>query len=191
MAHFDRAAGPAERISLVMRRANLEGLPERRVVSGYSLRLFRRGEEELWARVETAAGEFGSVDRALERFRSEFGAYPQEMERRCLLLEGPGAEVVGTTTAWYSDDFQGGRWGRIHWVGVSPGHQGRGLGRLLVVEALRLMRRWHDRAYLTTQTTSWVAIHLYLDLGFRPLVTQPEQERGWELLRRMVPHPAL
>ncbi len=113
------------------------------------------------------------------------------MRERCLFLEGGDGGVVGTTTAWRNHDFQGGDWGRIHWVAVVPAHQGRGLGRLLVTEALMLMRGRHARAYLTTQTSSWVAVHLYLTLGFTPLLTAPAEEAGWELLRREVPHPLL
>ena len=113
------------------------------------------------------------------------------MCERCLLLESDRDGVVGTATAWHNPDFRGMDHGRLHWVAVTPAHQGRGLGRLLVVKALLLMRRWHARAYLTTQTTSWIAIHLYLDLGFVPYLAAPEQAEGWALLRREAPHPRL
>jgi len=141
--------------------------------------------------VETAAGEFADEARALERFASEFGPHASEMTERCLLLESEGGEVVGTTTAWRDPGFQGKDYGRIHWVAVVPAHQGKGLGRLLVVKALLLLRRRHERAYLTTQTSSWIAVHLYLTLGFVPFLTAPEQEEGWALLRREASHPLL
>jgi GNAT superfamily N-acetyltransferase len=80
---------------------------------------------------------------------------------------------------------------RIRWVAVVPEHQGRGLGRLLVTEALLLMRTWHARAYLTTQTSSWIAVHLYLTLGFTPFLTASAEEEGWSLLRREAPHALL
>jgi GNAT superfamily N-acetyltransferase len=138
-----------------------------------------------------AAGEFSDEQHALDRFAGEFGPHLEEMRERCLFLETATGEAVGTTTAWRDSDFRGMDHGRIHWVGVVPEHQGKGLGRLLVVKALLVMRKWHVRAYLSTQTSSWVAIHLYLTLGFIPYVTAPEQEAGWALLRDKAPHPLL
>jgi GNAT superfamily N-acetyltransferase len=174
-----------------MARHDLEGIREVPVPAGCRVRTFRPGDEATWARVETAVGEFSDEARALEHFASEFGPYAGEMRERCLFLETADGEVVGTTTAWRNPAFQGRDWGRIHWVAVTPAHQGRGLGRLLVIEALQLMRKWHTRAYLTTQTSSWVGVHLYLTLGFTPFVTVPAEEAGWALLRREVPHPLL
>lgn len=178
-------------IPVVMIRRDLEGIDDLPVPAGFRIRTFAPGDEPSWARVETAAGEFASEARALDHFASEFGPFLSEIEDRCLFLESDHGEVVGTTTAWRDPRFRGIDHGRIHWVAVVPGHQGRGLGRLLVVKALRLLRRWHERAYLTTQTSSWIAIHLYLSLGFVPFLSAPEQAAGWELLRRDAPHPLL
>lgn len=178
-------------IPIVMARHDLEGIREVPVHEGYRIRTFRPGDEKTWARVETAAGEFRDEARALEHYTEEFGPHVDEMRERCLFLETADDEVVGTTTAWRNPDFQGGAWGRIHWVAVVPEHQGRGLGRLLVTRGMLLMRRWHARAYLTTQTSSWVAVHLYLTLGFAPLLTAPAEGAGWALLRREAPHPQL
>jgi GNAT superfamily N-acetyltransferase len=174
-----------------MARHDLEGIERLPAPAGYCIRAFRPGEEAEWARVETAVGAFRDEARALEHFAGEFGPHVDEMQERCLFLEAADGEVVGTTTAWRNPGFQGRDWGRIHWVAVTPAHQGRGLGRLLVTEALLAMRKWHARAYLTTQTSSWVAVHLYLTLGFTPFVTAPAEEAGWALLRREVPHPLL
>ena len=40
---------------------------------GYYFRNFQAGDESIWADIETAAGEFPSKDKALERFMDEFG----------------------------------------------------------------------------------------------------------------------
>jgi ribosomal protein S18 acetylase RimI-like enzyme len=176
---------------IVMVRTDLENTPDMPIPGSYQLRRFEPGDESAWARVETAAGEFTDPDKALAHFAGEFGAHLSEMRERCLFLETSGGEVVGTTTAWRNLEFQGRDYGRIHWVAVVPACQGKGLGRLLVTKALILMRRWHERAYLTTQTTSWVGVHLYLTLGFLPFLTSPNEEAGWELLREKAPHPLL
>lgn len=178
-------------IPIVMVRESLEGIADPAVPAGYRLRTFAPGDETSWARVETAAGEFSSEVPARERFAAEFGPHLAEMADRCLFLDSDRDGIVGTTTAWRDPGFRGMDHGRIHWVAVTPSHQGRGLGRLLVVKALVLLRRWHERAYLTTQTSSWIGVHLYLSLGFVPFLTAPEQAEGWELLRREAPHPLL
>jgi GNAT superfamily N-acetyltransferase len=178
-------------IPILMVRQNLEGIEDIPVPTGYRIRTFVPGDEISWARVETGAGEFSGESLALEHFASEFGPHLAEMAERCLLLESEWGEIVGTTTAWWNPSFKGIDYGRIHWVAVTPAHQGRGLGRLLVVKALALLRRWHERAYLTTQTSHWIAVHLYLGLGFVPFLSAPEQAEGWALLRREAPHPLL
>jgi GNAT superfamily N-acetyltransferase len=178
-------------IPVVMIRESLEGITDVAVPAGCRLRTFVPGDETSWARVETAAGEFQDEAPALDQFASEFGPHLAEMTERCLLLESDRDGVVGTATAWRDPGFRGMDHGRLHWVAVTPTNQGLGLGRLLVVRALLLMRRWHSRAYLTTQTSSWIAIHLYLSLGFVPFLAAPEQAEGWALMRRDAPHPRL
>jgi ribosomal protein S18 acetylase RimI-like enzyme len=52
---------------------------------------------------------------------------------------------------------------------VLPGHDGRGLGRTLVTDALAwLARRGARRAVVNTQEGNVTALHLYETLGFRP-----------------------
>lgn len=59
--------------------------------------------------------------------------------------------------------------GYIQRVAVHPGHDGHGLGRELVTDALRwLHRRGARRAVVNTQEGNATALHLYEALGFRP-----------------------
>ncbi|WP_232193205.1 hypothetical protein [Mammaliicoccus sciuri] len=51
-----------ERIKLKMIRNQLDNIPEYELPEGYSIRLFKEGDERLWAEVETAAGEFSNID---------------------------------------------------------------------------------------------------------------------------------
>lgn len=164
---------------------------------GYSFRMFRRGEERLWAEIETAAGEFPDLSSALSRFQREFGPYPDEMEQRCVFLLHEG-RVIGTATAWYRNSESLGKYGvdslpegRLHWVAIHPDFQGRGLARPLVSEAVRLLCGFYDSAYLTSQTTSFKAIKIYLDYGFVPVLTAPGAKEAWRLLARLLPHPLL
>ena len=164
---------------------------ELRFPAGYHLRYFRPGEEGDWAEIETAAGEFASVDEALARFNSEFAPHLEQMQSRCLFLVGPDGRLIGTATAWWNDEFRGGGWGRLHWVGIHRDFQGLGLARPLVVAAVNRLAQLHERAYLTSKTTSLKAIKLYLDYGFSPDLSLEGSGEGWQILADLLQHPKL
>jgi ribosomal protein S18 acetylase RimI-like enzyme len=63
-----------------------------------------------------------------------------------------------------------GRRGYLQRLAVHPQHQASGLGRALVVDALRWMRRrGADRAVVNTQESNTRALELYERMGFRRL----------------------
>lgn len=153
----------------------------------FSIRNYKEGEETLWVEVETAAGEFQTEKDALERFESEFGPYRDEMEDRCFfLVQRETGRAIGTATAWYNDDFNGARYGRVHWVGIHPDFQGRKLAKPLLAAVMAYLAKHHDRAYLTSQTTSYKAINMYLDFGFSPLITDDEALYAWRYLEEIL-----
>jgi len=170
-----------EHIEFAMVRDDLRDLPDFPLPAGYHLRQFEPGDERHWARIEMGAGEFSTVDAGLAYFRGEFGPYPDEMSERSLILEADGVGPIGTTTAWFGA-FQGRPLGRIHWVAIIPEFHGRGLSKPLVGAALHILARHHDAAYLTTQTTSWRAVGLYLQLGFQPVIESLDDERAWAIV---------
>ena len=113
----------------------------------------------------------------MARFNEEFWPFLDEMAERCFFVEAADGRVVGTTTAWRGE-MCGERQGRIHWVAVAATHQGQGLAKVLMAAALEYMAANHERCYLTTQTTSARAIRLYLQLGFRPLISAESLDRA-------------
>jgi len=188
-----------EHIPVVMVREDLTALPSFPLPPGYRLRSYRHGEASLWAEIEVSVGEFPTVEQALMHFEKEFGPYPDELEKRCLFLEDAAGRAIGTTTAWFHNaswleahpHFAGKNYGRLHWVAIRPEHQGRKLAKPLLAAALRRLAQFHSRAYLTTQTTSARAIHLYLDWGFVPLEVSERCPQAWRRLASVLEHPAL
>lgn len=179
------------RLPLIMVRETLLDLPAPVRPAGFSHRLYRIGDRSVWARIETAAGEFPDTDAALRQFAQEFEPSQTDMEDRCFFAvdEGSGQEVA-TATAWYNEE-RGAEWGRLHWVGAVPEYHGLGLGRFLVALALHRFARDHARAYLTTRTTSVAAVKIYLDVGFRPSFETPGCPEAWAHMRSLIDHPAL
>lgn len=174
-----------------MVRNDLLDIPEFALPDGFRMRLFGEGDEKTWARIETSVDEFKSEEAALERFQKEFGLHLDEMSERCLFIENEQGEAIATTTAWYGDlKGDGDISGRIHWVGVVPEYQGRKLSKPLLSAAMQILARYHSKAYLTSQTTSYQAINMYLNFGFEPYLTEPSCQEAWilmeETLRRKI-----
>ncbi|WP_342512381.1 GNAT family N-acetyltransferase [Sporosarcina sp. FSL K6-1522] len=172
-----------KRISLKMVRNDLVNIPQFELPPGYRMRLFEKGDEQTWARIETSVDEFKDEQAALDRFAKEFGPYLDDMTKRCLFIENEQGEAIATTTAWYGDLLGDGEIaGRIHWVGVIPAYQGRKLSKPLLSAAMNILAEHHSTAYLISQTTSYQAINMYLNYGFEPFRTGPNCEEAWNLM---------
>lgn len=152
-----------------------EDLPEVVVTGGYAVRSYRQGDGAAWCRLvnEGIGGDWmeAGFQREME------GA--QEFQAADLLFAVAGVEVVGTAWALLRESFPSGV-GTIHMVAVAPEHRGRGLGRLLVLSALRRLReRGATRAKLLTDDVRLPAIKMYLGVGFRPLLTHESHVERW------------
>lgn len=174
-------------IRLAMIRDNMQDIPQYSLPEGFKIRLFEEGDEQYWANIETRVDEFKDEKAALDRFREEFGNDIDEMTERCLFIEDAQGEVIATTTAWYgqlegSDEVLG----RIHWVGVVPEYQGRKLSKPLLSAAINILAENHSKVYLTSQTTSYPAINMYLNYGFKPLMIHPTCEEAWALMEEVL-----
>ena len=186
-------------LPLRMSRANLDNVPVFALPDGFSLRWYQPGDEAHWLRIHAAADHYNEITSQL--FRKQFGpegerglqsastgespsginsALQNLCERQCYLLD-PRGEVIATGTAWFNDDFEGARWGRVHWVVIVPDYQGRGLAKPLMSAVCRRLRELgHDRAYLSTSTARITAIRLYLRFGFTPMIRSVEDEAVWK-----------
>jgi GNAT superfamily N-acetyltransferase len=168
-------------IPVEMIRDNMDHLPNFSCPAGYTIRTFVPGDERLWAEIEVAAGEFDMRDEALAHFDAEFGLSAGELEDRCYFLEDPQRNAIGTAMAWYGA-LAGEACGRVHWVGIIPSHQGMKLSKPLLSAVMVRLARDHTSAYLTTQTTSYPAVNLYLSFGFTPYLGADSSTEGWVLL---------
>lgn len=76
--------------------------------------------------------------------------------------------TVGSDVLAYALTGRAGRRGFVQRLAVDPAHRRRGMGRLLVVDALRwLRRRGGRRALVNTPTDNEAALALYESVGFR------------------------
>ncbi|MCJ8008137.1 GNAT family N-acetyltransferase [Lederbergia wuyishanensis] len=170
-------------IPLKMVRKNLLNIPQYSLLDGFKIRFFEKGDEHNWARIEASVNEFKNEQAALEHFTKEFGSHIDEMSMRCLFIVNKDGEAIATTTAWYGDLSGSGEIsGRIHWVSVVPEYQGKKLSKPLLSEAMNILASHHSNAYLTSQTTSYQAINMYLNFGFEPYLTTTSCYEAWNLM---------
>ena len=178
-------------IPVTMVRKDLRNLPVFPLPAGYRMRNYEPGDEAHWAAIEQSAGEFETQAQALAHFQKEFGNDLADLKNRLFFLCDEGNRSIGTANAWFRCDFHGDLWGRLHWIAICPEHQGRGLSKPMTAYALQRLAQSHDKAYLTTQTTSFVAVKVYLDLGFEPFLETEKCPEGWRLLKDLLRHPKL
>ncbi len=182
----------SEVIPIIMVRDNLDDIPQHEFPEGFSIRGFRAGEGQLWAEIGAAAGTLPSVEAALERFDKEFLEPVEQMETRCFfVVESATGRAIGTAMAWYDDNFEGERYGRVHWVSMIPEFQGKGLAKPMMTAVLNRLAESHDKATLGTQTFRKAAIKLYLNFGFRPFLKHATCPQAWKDLAEELKHPAL
>ena len=192
-------------LPIKMSRANLDNVPEFTLPAGFTLRWYEPGDEAHWLRIHLAADPFNEITPDL--FRTQFGVVQERGlqsasgrdcrsgmnsalrdlgERQCYLL-APTGEVVGTGTAWFDDQFEGARWGRVHWLAILPEFQGRGLAKPLMTAICgRLRELGHEHVYLSTSTARPAAIGLYLKFGFEPLIRSEDDAAVWREVRPSV-----
>ena len=164
-----------------MIRQNLEHLPEFELPAGFSLRRYQLGDEENWLQIHLAADRLQPITPDL--FAREFGSDDALLSQRQYYLLAPDSRPIGTASAWFKDDFEGRRFGRVHWVAIVPEFQGRGLAKpLMFAVCRRLQELGHDCAYLSTSTARLQAIRLYLRFGFAPFIKTQEDAEAWKRL---------
>ncbi len=173
---------------------SLDGLPVCSLPDGYRFVFYRPGDRDHWIAIEQSAKEFRSYEKGLESWQLYYGGKDPELAHRMVFLENFQGEKVATATAFY--DIAGNNppgCGWLHWVAVRRDYQGHGLAKPLITYTLQVMRELgYTRAMIPTQTTTWLACKVYLDLGFRPVPSNAAGSRdGWRIIRALTGHPAL
>ena len=148
-------------------------LPEAHPAAGYTIRPLG-GVEELPARswVSWRAFHPDAPDEEYEGWEWYYNIQRQPLYRRDLdiVAVAPAGAVVGFCTLWYDDVT---RTGYFEPVGVMPEHQQRGLGKAVMVEALRRFR-WMGGQLATVGGFSPAANALYASvMGPEKILLQP------------------
>ncbi len=139
--------------------------------AGYRIRHYQAGDEKAWAKLEYEIGDFSSENEAEEYFISSYCKNPDELRERCFFAADEQNNIVGSCIAWH-DKRGAGQAASLHWLVVSPAHEGKKLGKALVQTVMRVFQEKNELpVYIHTQPWSYVAILLYVRQGFKLQMT--------------------
>lgn len=139
--------------------------------AGYHLRNYRTGDEKAWANLEYEIGDFASVVEAEEYFISQYGHNTDALRDRCFFVTDAQEHVVGSCIAW-KDNRGAELVASLHWLVVSPSHQGKKLGKVLCQRVMNVFQEKNEfPVYIHTQPWSYIAILLYVRQGFKLQMT--------------------
>ena len=143
------------------------------------------GDEKLWVDIHLLSEKFAKI--STELYFNEFGHDAEILGQRQVFVLNADEQPVGTTTAWFNDEYHGRPYGRIHWVAIIPDAQGNGLSKpMMSVVCQRMRELGHDCAYLVTSTARIPAIYLYLKFGFVPEIRNEDDRRAWSALGELM-----
>ena len=175
---------PAKQLCMVIDAAGVRAMPDVLLPDRYALRRYREGDEVTLAGTLRAAG---FVDWDVARVL----VYLEDADRRVgsAVVEFEGSIVASTfasrmssasvspTTGKASEPT---REGVLDYVATHPSHQGRGLGRATCTAVSRyLADQGCETVSLWTDDWRLPAIHLYLSLGYRPVMNRADMPERW------------
>lgn len=184
-------------IGVLMTKQDLHDYPKYALPAGYQFSGYQTGDETAWATLQTSVGHMQNQVEAKQIFQEVFllVAEEEQLTKKCLFVKNKAGEIVATASLWRGEHF-GKRLQRIHYVAVAEQEAGKGIAKALLTKLLDLYHELglqQEFLYLTTQTQSYVAIHLYLKFGFVPykgeqppyfmLEHYPEQTaKAWQMI---------
>lgn len=158
----------------MFRPANAPSLPEIQLPEAYRMVFYQPGDENDWCRLETAVLEFDTEKDAMSYFQRSLAPYQEELKKRMLFIENSSGKKVATFTAWWTEENQP----RLHWLGVVPEEQRKGLAKALTIRVTQLLHDYYpgQDIYLSTQTWSHHAVQLYEKLNYQIIQNQDYQK---------------
>jgi len=173
---------------------SLDEIKEIELPPAYHYENYAPEDREVWIAIEKSAKEFASYEAGEAAWSKYFAGHEEDLKNRMFFVTDSSGRKLATATAYYNiytgDD---GKTGWLHWVAVHSDAQGQRLSKPLITHVLAHMKKLgYSRAVIPTQTNTWLACKLYLDLGFVPIKENAERNRaGWCIVKTLTNHPAL
>lgn len=165
-----------------------------RLPVGYKFVPYSDGDRDRWIDIEMSAKEFTGYEQGLEAWNRYYANSLDLLPDRMVFIENEKGEKIATATAFYNihgKDMSDAGW--LHWVAVKREYQGKGLSKPLITYVLNIMKNLgYSHAKIPTQTNTWLACKIYLDLGFLPVKENIEHSyEGWKIIKELTGHSAI
>lgn len=190
-----------QHIGVLMEKFDTSIYPNFQLPPGYQFISYKKGIEKDWARLQLEVGQVDTIEEAEAAFQKEFldgksmnwinreytplvtseieksPCYDELMKKVVFVINQSGA-LTATGCIWNGWMFGEDRI-RLHWIAVSPNHQGKGICKALIT---KLLDRYNELGYsgylhLTSQTWSYRALNIYMKFGFKPYMG--EKPKNW------------
>ncbi len=184
-AHGDRR--PPTQLCMRIDADGVRRMPAAPLPDGYLLRACRRADAHRWAQTLRAGG-FTTWTEAMVL------DYLADADRRAgsLVVERQGSVAAGTFASRVSNypfdplpisAADPHREGLLDYVVTHPNHRGRGLGRAVCAAVTKRLVDGGCRAvWLSTDDWRLPAIHVYLSLGYRPVMVSGDMPERWDMV---------
>lgn len=156
---------PDLNIFMMCEKVNTQAFTE--IPSGFHIRNCRQEELDIWKKFpfDTESDKAEYYDYMTEYFNKVYLPYEDKFYSQCLFICDANDKPVATCFLWpaYQSVYT------IHWLKVLKEYEGLGLGRAILTEIMKNIPREYYPIYLHTQPSSFRAIKLYTDFGFKIL----------------------
>lgn len=163
-----------KQLVMITDRNTVKSLPDVALPTGYTIRAYRPGDENSWADTLQACGfENWNETKVL--------AYLEDAERRkgSRVVEFDDRIVAATFASRPKNDAIALE-GVLDFVVTHPDHRAKGLARATCTEVARFfINRGCKTIELRTDDWRLPAIHVYLSLGFKPVMNREDMPQRW------------
>lgn len=159
--------------------------------NGFHYEFYKSGDENAWAAIHIKSGEFMSMEEGLNTFHAFYDSFIEELPKRLFFVVNENGEKVGTATISLLKEKEYGYNAVVDWFAIIKEYQGYHLSKPMINKFIKLANELgHKELLLHTQTHTWLAAKLYLDLGFEPFNVD-EDIKGWQILKTITKHEKL
>ena len=158
--------------SVIMRHPNDQPPVLSEIPQGFSVRFYEKGYEQDWADIQAAVLEFPDREEALKCY-DYYWQYMDELKKRQFFIFDDGnGKPAATANAWWTE-VNGQPAGVVFGLSCLPEYQSKGLGKFAAAYMMDVFYRLMPGCpvWLDTQTWSYKAIGIYMDVGFVPMKT--------------------
>jgi len=157
----------------------------------YHFEYYQEGDELAWVNIHLESGEFTGINQGLEWFHQFYDSFINELNKRCIfIVDDITNEKIGTATVSLLKEKEYDYDATIDWFAIKKTYQGKKLAKPLISKFMEIANNLgHKNIALHTQTTSPLAVKIYLDYGFDILNTN--EVIGWSIIKTLTKHEKL